>query len=118
MGLKLYDGSPAVDITMKYAGGFLVMRKGERYIDRGQEAKVEDGFMVLPSYSTDIAAAWKVVEKLKDFEVRVTKTWCETWNCQTWSNRDIDCGNIERTDGTTAPHAICLAALKAVRHKE
>jgi hypothetical protein len=59
----------------------------------------------LPAYSTEIAAAWQVVEKLIatgdwcDFELDYEPTllWC--------------CGG--KTYAPTAPHAICLAALKA-----
>lgn len=67
----------------------------------------------LKPYSTDISAAWEVVEKLlanrQDFTIdsfmRLGKV--------THSVR-FDDSNL--TYGDSAPHAICLAALKAVGH--
>lgn len=69
----------------------------------------------LPRYTSDIAAAWEVVEKLHEMGlyVAISKdpdrfTWdVRGWNDKTNSNRFI--GFAE-----TAPLAICLAALKAV----
>ena len=83
----------------------------------------------VPPYSTDIAAAWQVVEKLTataglhDFELykgwlpdtqpdnqRVSAVF--TW--ASWSHGD----DYEyKTAADTAPEAICRAALKAVRAK-
>lgn len=59
----------------------------------------------IPKYSTDIAAALGVVEKMKDagFSCGVFR---EKWVCLI--------GNVSGPDCNTAPHAICLAALKAV----
>ncbi len=60
-------------------------------------------------YSTSIAAAWEVVEKIKDYNpeiawIPVTAMWSvELYNSQ-----------IKRVSEITAPKAICLAALKAV----
>lgn len=60
---------------------------------------------ILPRYSTDIAAAWKVVEEFyRDnlFEINwnhATKKWHASINEHTKAS-------------DTAPHAICLAALK------
>lgn len=69
----------------------------------------------VPWYSTDIAAAWQVVEKLRPRTFRL--------------EFDTDYGINKRTGWTvcinahclvqfaaTAPRAICLAALKAVGH--
>lgn len=69
----------------------------------------------IPNYSTDIAAAWEVVEKLKE---------------QTAPERDIEIGcysfyrvsivdaateaEIAVMENDSAPLAICLAALKAL----
>jgi hypothetical protein len=59
----------------------------------------------LPAFSTDIAAAWEVVEKLiasdewPEFSLEYEATL-------KWSVGDCY--------GATAPHAICLAALKAM----
>jgi hypothetical protein len=64
-----------------------------------------------PFYSTDIAAAWDVVEKMRerraDFYIRFVSTWTVEF--------DSVAGDYNGyTDGDTAPLAICLAALKAV----
>ena len=59
------------------------------------------------AYSTDIAAAWEVVEKLAAYNP--SKFLIE--KCGAWLVR-FDDGTF--TPGETAPHAICLAALKAV----
>lgn len=68
----------------------------------------------IPKYSTDIAAAWKVVEKLRDQygSVQVTQqrmTYVEIlcmWSANIFASAD------------TTPHAICLAALKASGYEE
>jgi hypothetical protein len=77
----------------------------------------------LPSYSSDIDAAWKVVEKLTQ----------DSWIVRTISSENggtdcvVECGvgargkfSSDTMEGleTTAPHAICLAALKAVKAYE
>jgi len=64
-------------------------------------------------YSTDIAAAWSVVEKcVSDGMVFIVKgDGLRTGDFNPkWT---VLCGNQERTDADTAPLAICLAALKA-----
>lgn len=71
----------------------------------------EDYFDV-PEYSTDIAAAWEVFEKLLGKEAHAAI-------CRRHDGRWLvvdDCGDGFDliADGETAPHAICLAALKAV----
>lgn len=60
----------------------------------------------LPEFSTDIAAAWPVVEKLKD---RVIDLLYHP-EADAWS---VMIGDLNTT-GYTAPHAICLAALRAI----
>ena len=64
--------------------------------------------IALPLYSTDIAAAWEVVERFKD------------WDWKLYSHGEGESFVIYK-DGThyeatapTAPLAICRAALKAV----
>lgn len=60
-------------------------------------------------FSTDIAAAWEVVERLRSrgyrFEVRSQPQGF-------W----VYFGEEMSAEAPTAPHAICLAALKAVGH--
>lgn len=70
----------------------------------------------LPHYSTSIEAAWEVVEKLKEgvlyFELVRTP---DGWISQFYSEAKYDPAPIE--DAPTAPHAIAVAALKAVGWK-
>jgi hypothetical protein len=81
----------------------------------------------LPAYSTDIAAAWEVVEKLKTipgkpeewgdgfdtpFEIRISwmpsfSEWQVAWSPAYWIYE-------HEASAATAPHAICLAALRVV----
>lgn len=66
----------------------------------------------VPDYSTSISAAWQVVEKL-DFCV-VSRGGTVAKEMGGW---EVDCemnGQHRRAFAATAPHAICLAALKAV----
>ncbi len=73
----------------------------------------------LAPYSTSIAAAWEVVEKIKLLRDYVlTQTDSGTWGIYGW-NYDFTSAPVIRWDeavaeAPTAPHAICLAALKAV----
>lgn len=81
---------------------------------------IENMMIYLP-YSTDISAAWEVVEKMISIRpekepnaefalVQRSKEWLcgyelyESWYCS--------------ASALTAPHAICLAALKAVGYEE
>lgn len=71
-----------------------------------------------PRYSTDIAAAWEVVEKIiKEWRLdkpgrnfKISRR-LEGWECEITSDF---IGNSAEVNCSTAPHAICLAALKAV----
>jgi len=63
-----------------------------------------------PSYSTDIAAAWEVVEKLDVFEFRVEKVESGVWRAMIWCSD----GNILEEIASSTPLAICLAAKKAI----
>lgn len=73
----------------------------------------------IPKYSTDIAAAWYVVEKIKhngpaeakDMDATLTieeadGEWWVGWRWHEWTG--------DGASAQSAPHAICLAALKAV----
>ena len=60
----------------------------------------------VPNYSTDISAAWEVVEKLTS--TLGYKISLETYDGKVWTVKP--CG----VSDTTAPMAICKAALKAV----
>lgn len=80
----------------------------------------------LKHYSTDIAAAWEVAEKIKfgsrkvnsdGWEVKDTfhlryndPEWCAGHLFAGWNHYPAENWSV----GDTAPHAICLAALKAI----
>lgn len=75
---------------------------------------METSMRYIKPYSTDISAAWEIVEKLSpsEDEFRLSRFHNEEWYCtfayfKGWEEI-----------GATAPHAICLAALKAVGHQE
>lgn len=63
-------------------------------------------------YSTDIAAAWTVVEKLQADSIVEVSGYKNDWDCLI----NTSGGEIPDFFGSaeTVPHAICLAALKAV----
>jgi hypothetical protein len=63
----------------------------------------ENRWCALPFYSQNISAAWEVVEKMKeDFCISLIKDLGYSADFGGWLS-----------DADTAPHAICLAALKA-----
>lgn len=67
----------------------------------------------LRPYSTDISAAWEVVEKYKwaEPELRYSdEQHCWVFSLHKASGYPNECGD-------TAPHAICLAALRAVGYE-
>lgn len=65
-------------------------------------AKGFTGEESIPHYSTDITAAWQVVEKMGIYLDGHGTKWVA------WSQ------GHKGIEASTAPHAICLAALKAV----
>jgi hypothetical protein len=93
------------------------------------DGKVE--YKDIPPYSTDIAAAWTVVEKIKklkvvrkdalgnditlDFHISCDgDRWLAEWHfCSSYAEGSDDISEHSVFEDTP-PHAICLAALKAV----
>ena len=85
---------------------------------------------LLERYSTDIAAAWPVVEKLKDdgleihteysydFVARSDYAVCEIWKDFKSIDPPREWEEIADADANTMPLAICRAALKAVQSQE
>lgn len=75
---------------------------------------------VYPHYSTDIATAWQVVEKLwairgRDFQnLEVARDLVIGWTCRLAPGPGT-CDPFVFAMGDTAPHAICIAALKTVK---
>ena len=82
-----------------YVGRFDWVMKGDWYV-----ASEQDGPYRVPHYSTDIAAAWEVVGRMGSM-----------WMDATVPNMGIDVEFKKGKKGTasTAPLAICRAALKA-----
>lgn len=81
----------------------------------------EDGSPVLmpdfPPYSSDIAAAWQVVEKLRDEGLHsCVFQYADNlhWSAQ-FDEHELDVIRAPIVKADTAPMAICLAALKAVQ---
>lgn len=74
--------------------------------------------MPLPRYSTDIAAAWTVVEKMKEYgwafalETTHNGDACAVFNVGTYIGDDLSGPRCVSAD--TAPMAICLAAKAAI----
>lgn len=69
----------------------------------------------LSEFSTDIAAAWTVLEKLREakFSVTITGYW-EGSTGKWWVNVMENVESAANTNADTAQLAICLAALEAV----
>ena len=90
---------------------------GEIFIKYGEGYALSQ----IPEYSTDIAEAWQVVEKIKEFKVydwmqvpltiAVYSDGCHVG----WVDDSMDdfANWHHEVTADTAPHAICLAALKA-----
>jgi hypothetical protein len=71
----------------------------------------EGTFQEIPHYSTDIAAAWEVVEKMRinDWEFYLE------WENQPWALFENDKCMLDKcAEAITVPLAICRAALLAV----
>lgn len=92
-------------------GGFSDEPKKELFREKVEDFIVSDGpiYVDCPHYSTDISAAWLVVEKLNNEGYRIFIDNGNKWMCQfivpdKWSTQHPE---------DTAPMAICLAALKA-----
>lgn len=83
----------------------------------------------IPNYSTDIKAAWEVVQKVPTYERKFRDKYCETNDFFLIKRRDHWITKKDywvagyasypedweiHVEAETAPHAICLATLKAV----
>ncbi len=74
-----------------------------------------------PNYSTDIASAWKVLEKFEFISVskgQIVNSVREQFDGNGWFSKSYQCTIHAKTDikvhGKTAPEAICKAALIAM----
>jgi len=79
---------------------------------------VKRGVGQVPYYSTDIAAAWKIIDRLHDLRLIVTVRDDGTANsvlCEIFKPGLPKKEEVSYAHGGTAPRAICRAALKAVQ---
>lgn len=78
-----------------------------------------------PAFSTDIAAAWQVVERFRLWVIPDERQWCagiprnlsgSIYSADMYGPDDLGVidGRLELARADTAPLAICLAALKLV----
>lgn len=67
-------------------------------------------------YSTDISAAWEVVEKTNSFEVELIIEKDGMYECQIWNGDTFHPEQCIRAD--TMPLAICRAALLTILEDE
>lgn len=70
-----------------------------------------------PHYSTDIAAAWQILARLRElgFKYISVVSLSNGWQC--WGDKAMTLNSVPpdvSVNADTAPLAICLAALKAV----
>lgn len=85
----------------------------------GPQLKTIEGMRSLPNYSTDIAAAWNVVERILAIE-KTKNTYLPVFSVQVAPDGcsavlQVGMGCLEVMDNaSTVPLAICRAALKAV----
>lgn len=77
-----------------------------------------------PQFSTDIAAAWELVEEMQGDRARyldlqrMTHPWHNLWRADFKTGKQVlgeDSGSVAHAEAKTAPLAICRAALRAVR---
>lgn len=114
MGLRYYPPGNSATCIVETPGWY----------SPGQSRVVES----LPAYSTSIAAAWEVVEKLTgsgDCTFQMARNTVLPKEHRkddpgTWARFEVMFGYAggrgARAEAATAPHSICLAALKAIGH--
>lgn len=92
----------------------------DRAVPPGETLTKDRGYKEIPHYSTDIAAAWDLLKHLDTQGVWVynLSNACEnSWSCTLCQRVGPGYSGLTYHQVwlvQTAPHAICLAALKAV----
>lgn len=111
-----------ISSTTKYPGKPVLIRsiappKDCEGIDLDRYANEEWDLTFLhseaPNFSTDISAAWEVLERMKEKGAEINVGFYREWDC----TLDYPIGCNWREVGKTAPEAICKAALVALRHE-
>lgn len=101
---------------------------GDEYsgISPNEQASPYTGFkprMNIPRYSTEIAAAWLVIEMLtsRGWDVIVGFNECRKWSCvlrlKLTGANEGHATQLDVCDQETAPHSISLAALKTIEQE-
>lgn len=94
-------------------GKQVTMGMAERTIWNPETEQFEPHFTDIPHYSTNIADAWKIVDKwIADNKQATFDLSCEYWGCDV--RHFARFGSHPRKYGTTPPEAICRARLKVV----
>jgi hypothetical protein len=96
------------------------MSEDEAFAMMPPKGKVPLGYFVTQKYSTDISAAWEIIEKFPIFEIEKHSIFSSTYFLPpTWPKDGIWCVLMDEKwnrfvgYGETAPEAICKAALLA-----
>jgi hypothetical protein len=89
-------------VAEKVMGADVVVRDGRAYINGNPYDR-------LPNYSTDIAHAWQIVERMADWRVVIERVPSGEWEVM-FDTRRV----FENVKADTLPLAICRAALAAV----
>ena len=123
-GYNHYLYAPGEDISPR-GSCFVYMSNNGRLIlaNDGSEGSCNSPIPpCVPQYSTNIAAAWEVLSRFNgtSFHLSFHQRYegPEPWSVQLWvvfaERKDEAMAKKLEARGKTAPHAICLAALKAV----
>lgn len=106
---KDYPGSIINDWDSKGEHDFLVIPNAHSGISNRVSFCGCEGDAEIPHYSTSIAAAWEIVEKLNSTEFVL-----ERWPELQFTVRSTFIRGENFSVANSAPHSICLAALKAM----
>lgn len=96
--------------------GFPAPRDSHASTEVGYWTVDDKMFIPVPRFSTDIAAAWEVVEKLKrlGYKIGIDSSPNDKSACVVMEDDNGDWISIAVETAETLPHAICRAALKAM----
>lgn len=124
-----YERWTCADYSHKQSVLFRPGTKMAHWTRVGNEIPLDpNGGHMMPHYSADIGHAWMVVDRIREIVAyqKLTQAYsfqlCQTgrpgdWFCSFVINEGDFSTQASADDVATAPHAICLAALKAVGHK-